>query len=86
MAKTSDSAAREFMLQNNLKPLEDYPGGHKPWKCQCLNCGRTVSPQYSSVKQGRKGCAFCSGRRVDPIEATEVMKASALEPLEEFPG
>lgn len=86
MAKISDEVAREFMLQNGLKPLEAYPGGHKPWKCECLKCGRKVSPHYSSVQQGRKGCAYCAGRKVDAVDAVQLMLASKLEPLEDFPG
>ena len=86
MAKISDSVARELMLKNNLNPLEAYPGNHKPWQCECLTCGRTVSPHYSSVQQGRKGCAYCAGRKVDPFEAIEVMQLSQLQPLEDYPG
>jgi hypothetical protein len=86
MAKIADSVARELMLRNNLKPLEEYPGNHKPWKCECLSCGRTVTPHYSSVQQGRKGCAYCAGRKVDPLNAIEVMRNANLEPLEEYPG
>jgi hypothetical protein len=86
MAKISDSVARELMLKNNLNPLEAYPGNHKPWQCECLTCGRTVSPHYSSVQQGRKGCAYCAGRKVDPIEAIEIMQLSQLQPLEDYPG
>lgn len=74
------------MVQNGLNPLEEYPGGHKPWKCECLTCGKVVSPHYSSVQQGRSGCAYCAGRRVDVAEAVEIMRASKLEPLEDFPG
>lgn len=86
MAKISDQVARELMLQNGLNPLEEYPGNHKPWRCECLTCGRLISPHYSSVQQGRSGCAYCAGRRVDAAEAVEIMLASNLEPLEDFPG
>jgi len=86
MPKISDAVARDLMLRNNLKPLEAYPGNHKPWQCECLNCGRTVSPHYSSIKQGRKGCAYCAGKKVDPSEAIKIMQLSRLQPLEDYPG
>lgn len=86
MAKIPDEVAREFMLLHNLKPIGSYPGNHKPWQCECLTCGRTVSPHYSSVQQGRKGCAYCAGKKVDPSEAIKIMRKADLEPLEEYPG
>jgi len=86
VARVNLETAKALMLASNLKPLVEYPGGHKPWKCECLTCHRIVSPQYSSVQQGRKGCAYCAGRKIDPIEALKVMKTSELQPLEEFPG
>jgi hypothetical protein len=86
MVKNSDSAARDFMLQNNLNPLEDYPGGHKPWKCECLICHRIVSPHYSSVKQGRKGCKYCAKRAVDPEDAVTAMRKRGFKTLKPYPG
>jgi recombinational DNA repair protein (RecF pathway) len=86
VARVNIEAAKELMLASNLKPLEEYPGGHKPWKCECLICHRIVSPHYSSVQQGRKGCKYCAGRKVDPQEAKELLLSRELKPLEDFPG
>ena len=81
MSKIPEGVARDFMIQQNLKPLEPYPGNHKPWKCECLKCGRQVTPHYSSVQQGRNGCAYCARRKVDPTDALKVMHNAKLGPL-----
>lgn len=78
--------AAKVMIAAKLEPLEEYPGNKKPWRCKCLTCGKIVKPQYSSVQQGRNGCAYCAKRKVDPLEAQQIMMASQLQPLEDFPG
>ena len=86
MPRKTESQFVECMFQNELNPLVPYPGSHSPWKCECLKCGREVSPHYSSVKQGRKGCAYCSGKKVDPSDAEQTMLLANLKPLEIYPG
>ncbi len=72
-----------------LKPLVTFPGAKKPWKCECLICGGTVSPTFSSVKQGG-GCKFCARKKVglknrtNEMEAVKIMRAAGLKPLESF--
>lgn len=77
--------ALAVMLAAGLQPLEDYPGANRPWKCECLTCGKTINPQYSRVKSGT-GCAFCAGKMVSPEEAVEVMRSAQLEPMVPYPG
>jgi hypothetical protein len=77
--------ALAIMINAGLQPLEDYPGANRPWKCECLKCGRIISPQYNRVKSGT-GCAFCAGKMVSPEEAVEVMLNAQLQPLEPYPG
>ena len=77
--------ALAIMLSAGLQPLEDYPGASRPWKCECLKCGRVVTPNYNRVKSGT-GCAYCAGKMVSPSEAIEVMRSAQLEPLEPYPG
>ena len=81
----------EILEKAKLKPLEVFPGSKKPWKCKCLNCGETVSPTFSSVKQGG-GCRFCARKKVglanktNEREAINIMKAAGLKPLEPYLG
>jgi recombinational DNA repair protein (RecF pathway) len=49
----------------DLEPQVSYPGANKPWECNCLNCGNTVKPHYTSIQQGRRGCRFCAELGID---------------------
>jgi len=75
------------MLAAGLEPLEPYPGGHVGWHVRCTTCESEGRPHYSSVRAGQGGCSFCAGNNPrDPGEATAVMLAAGLEPLEPYPG
>ncbi len=82
---------KKVISKAKLKPLVDFPGAKKPWKCECLVCGKTVSPTFSSVKQGG-GCKFCARKKVGlaiktpDLEAIAIMQAAGLKPLEAFRG
>jgi hypothetical protein len=84
VSKRNDpKAAEEVMLKAGLKPLEPYKSSSSNWKCECLKCGKVVSPRYSTVKSGA-GCAYCAGSKLDPEDAVEQMRRADLEPLEPF--
>jgi hypothetical protein len=72
------------MKSKKLEPLEKYPGSQKPWKCQCLRCGKIVTPAYTTIIAGQKGCVYCGGKKVDPDEAFNFMQSKNLEPLESY--
>ena len=74
------------MRAAGLEPLEQYQGRHTPWRCQCLTCGKEVSPMLGSIRSGRGGCKYCTRRVVDPVEALEFIQAAGLKPLEQYPG
>lgn len=84
------SDAEQVMLDAGLQPLEPYPGTTKRWLCQCLKCGREVSPTHDKVKQTGNGCRYCSlkrradERRMDSAEAISIMEAAGLRPLEPY--
>lgn len=85
--KVDDSDAQKVMTDAGLMPLEPYPGGKRPWKCRCMTCHRVVSPTMTRVKGGgSKGCAYCSGVRVDAEDAVAIMKAAGFTPLEPYRG
>jgi len=73
-----------FMRKNKLEPLEEYPGSQKAWRCKCLRCGREVTPAYTSIQGGQKGCVYCGGKKVDPEEAFQMMLKAGLQPLEPY--
>ena len=52
--------AAAAMHAADLQPLEIYPGSLRRWKCQCLKCGRTVSPCYTTIQRGGGGCRWCA--------------------------
>ena len=79
--------AKELFASVGLRPLIAYPGAGKPWKSQHLNCGKTVSPTYSYIKAGGKGCLFCAGLApINELEAIKLLKTRGFKPLAKFPG
>jgi recombinational DNA repair protein (RecF pathway) len=76
--------AENLMRERNLLPLTPYPGASTPWKCQCMVCGKNVSPQYGAIVQGQGSCKYCSRKVVDPEDAVQVMLKNNLEPLEPY--
>ena len=82
--RTDSQKVIAIMLSKSLKPLEPYKSNKKPWKCLCLKCGHQVAPSFNSVKNGQGGCEYCSGTKIDPLEAINFMITKNLKPLEPF--
>ena len=82
--RISSDEATLLMVQNGLEPLEEFQKGAKKWKCKCTVCGNIVHPSYANVRNGHSGCAFCTGKKVNPEDAEIFMKSKALLPLEPF--
>jgi formylmethanofuran dehydrogenase subunit E len=82
--------ARLFMLASGLIPMEPYKNALSKWDCKCANCGRKVSPRYSDVTQGKRGCIDCGNersglkRRVSESQAKTIMLEAQLEPLDPY--
>ena len=74
------------MLGASLRPLEEFNEAKKPWKCECLKCGKTVSPTYSAIRNGQGGCKYCARKFVDAEDAIQVMISGGFEPLEDYSG
>ncbi len=85
--KLSGSEAVKLMLEAKIKPLEPYPGGAVPWKCECLVCGNKIKPRLKSIKKGDGGCKYCArvkaglSNRIDEKDALKIMKLVGLKPL-----
>lgn len=78
--------ASETLGNSKLLALEPYPGASKPWKCECLVCGRHTSPTLSNLKRGHGGCLKCAGKLVEPEDANQTMLDAGLIPLEPYRG
>ena len=82
--------ALKMLKEARLKPLTEFPGASKPWRCICLICKRTVSPSYKSVRTNGGGCKYCGrvkaglSNRANESEAIKVMKSVGLIPLEPY--
>lgn len=70
-----------------LKPLEPFKSLSAPWHCRCLTCGRVVRPRWRDLLSGeRRGCAYCSGKRVDQADVQRLLREKHLVPLDPYPG
>jgi DNA-directed RNA polymerase subunit M/transcription elongation factor TFIIS len=87
MAKSATLSSEKtvnVMIKANLKPLEQYKGATKRWKCRCLICNKIVYPRYSNVSRGSSGCVYCSKQEVDPEDVVKRMIKANLKPLEPY--
>jgi hypothetical protein len=56
------------MKAARLKPKVLYPGNHKAWLCECMDCGNEVSPMYGNIAKGQGGCQHCADHGFRPGE------------------
>jgi hypothetical protein len=85
--RLDEATAWQEMRDAGLEPLEPYPGMNKAWKCECNECGRTVTPYLVNVRHnGISSCPYCAGTRVDPEEAFVTMQRHGAEPCTPYPG
>jgi recombinational DNA repair protein (RecF pathway) len=80
--KPSQEAVLALMKKAKMEPLGNfsYENNKKAMACRCLVCSHTISPTYSSLRDG-KGCPYCSMKRVDKTSAVKLMLQNGLEPL-----
>ena len=84
--QTPPDEAIETMKSVGFEPQVPYPGRtHTPWECIHTECGRTITPTLSNVKNGAD-CIYCAGKRIDDSDAAGVMERAGLTPIELFPG
>ena len=82
----SEKEAIARLKKLKLRPLENYPGTAKPWKCECLRCGSIVKPRLNYLERSVYGCAVCAGKIVDVKAAETLMRRAKLAPQVKFPG
>lgn len=76
--------AAEIMLSRGLRPLEQYKKGNSKWRCECLTCGKIVTPTYATIRSGNGGCIYCAGMFIEPDKAVALMESVNLKPLVPF--
>lgn len=84
--KLTEEQAIQIMLDAGLKPLVPYVNTKTQWESLCLKCQKVTSPTLGNVRNTKIACAFCSGLKVDPKDAIQVMQEANLFPLEDFPN
>jgi len=89
----ADKNATAILKKIGHTPLEPYKSALKPWKMQCGNCGKTISPKFNTLQQGGFGCKYCGHlrggakrREIGSKEAIKLMRAAGYEPSEPYPG
>lgn len=82
----TEAEAVEMMLKAGVKPLTAYPGTKVGWKSICLTCQNVVSPRLGNIRSGQNACGYCSGVRVNVIDAIKLLESKNLKPLVEYPG
>jgi hypothetical protein len=85
-AKVFEPEAKKLFIKNHLKPLEPFQNSQTRWECECLKCGKIVSPTYTKVKARGHQCAYCAGSKVDPKDAERLVKSKGFKPLAPYPG
>lgn len=73
------------MQAAGLTPLVPYPGSLRPWLCR-HECGKEVSPWYTTIQQRHGGCSYCANIKVDLDDVMATMANAGMEPLEPYPG
>ncbi len=81
---TKDQALK-LLKSKNYRPLSDFPGGSKPWKCVHETCGSQVDVIATYLRSGGKGCSYCAGTKpITSSQANKLFKARGYRPLQEF--
>ena len=73
------------MRKRGFKTLEPFPGATKPWRVECLECGRSFTTSFHSLSTKNR-CKYCSGVKLDQIEVNKLLQKLKLSPLVSFPG
>jgi hypothetical protein len=85
------SASRE-LKSFGVTTLDVFPGVKHPWRSQCDNCRKLISPRLGDVRNGHHPCKYCSkklqtlSQRIDADVAMSEMREANLKPLDPYPG
>jgi recombinational DNA repair protein (RecF pathway) len=84
--RLDEAEAVQLMKAAGVIPKVPFQSVSTPWLSNCLKCKREVSPRLASIKRGSAGCAYCSGRKVDPDDAVKIMQSGGYDPQVPYPG
>jgi len=57
--RVEEKDAIALMVSKGYKPLVPYKSTHTRWKCEHLECGNIVYPQFANIQIGHGGCKRC---------------------------
>lgn len=81
---------KDFMMLNNLEPLEVFKTTSSKWKCRCTTCNSIVFPRYDDIKRGQGGCKKCgyiqatNKNRLGSEYAIATMRKAGAEPIDVY--
>lgn len=82
----TEEVALKRIKERGLVAIGKFESFDMPFLCRCLNCGEASNVVISHLKQGIKGCPYCSGKKTRERDAMEVLKELGFKPIEKFPG
>ena len=69
--RIDDKTAESIMIAGGWKPLVKYPLADKPWKSECMSCGKIGYPIFIHVKRG-SGCRACkNANKINPLKISD---------------
>jgi len=88
LRKYTDDVAVKMIIEAGFKPLEEYPGAKKDWRCIHIVCGNQVEVTLSYVTKSKtKTCKFCQQfAPITPEQAEQIMQQAGFNPQTKYPG
>jgi len=84
--KSSKAVADRWLSSRSLRALEEFVSFEKPILCQCEVCLEKFPMAISFLKQGTKGCPFCSGYKTREVDGINLLNELGYRPIAPFPG
>lgn len=82
----SPSVVNRRLKEKSLTALEEFKSLDERLLCKCDICGEQVAVVMSHLKQGIKGCPYCSGHKTRESDALIILQELDYEPLSDFSG
>jgi DNA-directed RNA polymerase subunit RPC12/RpoP len=86
MSKYSHKEAANKLRAAGASPIDTYSNANTRWRSKCLKCKREIFPTLANILNGHAACVYCSGKKVHPDDAKELMIKNNLIPKTPYPG
>lgn len=86
MRKLDEDLVIGIMLKAGWIPFEPYKNHRHKWKSQCLTCKKISEPTLKNVKKKGSGCGYCKKKKIDGLDAMDVMLNAGLLPKRNYVG